>query len=479
MASAPTTGTSDFYFVGDGPNHVMQGYPLYAMTWAGYLTGTSNFNRGTFNIVISNLPPYTAVRWPDFQDNGDLGASIKTTYTTDDTLSGQWSPTTSEFELVTNSGGTTTPGTYNVTVTATMNLSAGGNVTHTITWPVTVDAVPSFPSGTPSSYPAIPNLATWQSNMTTYGAYWAGRQSNMGCADPMGYQSIQFYDGERVYFQIHDYDAANRLTSNPAQWITAAQACESSYLTTWVTPSNGRISAFSMFSEGLYQSWLRTGDASASAGVHSISDNAAGHSLIASQTAYINTSFVRENTYWTDVNRFATKIGTDSKSVQIAQTVAQSLGHISQIVDTQNAAHVEPFMMGLLADSLIEYYNDGHQTDTRIPTAIKKLADYLWANAWNTPEEAGAFYYDSYRYSIGMMNDGLSGGNELRGLNLLVAPMYAWLYTMTGNSTYQTEGDTIFSQGVTAPVGSTIGWSGKNFSQNYRWSFDYVTWRSP
>jgi hypothetical protein len=71
-----------------------------------------------------------------------------------------------------------------------------------------------------------------------------------------------------------------------------------------------------------------------------------------------------------------------------------------------------------------------------------------------------------------------SVASDLSSLNLLIAPIYAWLYQQTGQKQYQLEGDTIWNAGVTGPPGSGIGWSGKNFSQQYRWSFDYVKWRT-
>jgi hypothetical protein len=56
--------------------------------------------------------------------------------------------------------------------------------------------------------------------------------------------------------------------------------------------------------------------------------------------------------------------------------------------------------------------------------------------------------------------------------------MYAWLFQYTGDQIYQIEGDRIFNSGVEDNPGNGIGWSGKNFSQQYRWSFDFVKWRS-
>ena len=61
-------------------------------------------------------------------------------------------------------------------------------------------------------------------------------------------------------------------------------------------------------------------------------------------------------------------------------------------------------------------------------------------------------------------------------LNNLVAPAFAWYYNVTGNAepVYLTAGDEMFSHALD----TAISYNGKIFSQNYRWSFDYVRWRS-
>ena len=48
------------------------------------------------------------------------------------------------------------------------------------------------------------------------------------------------------------------------------------------------------------------------------------------------------------------------------------------------------------------------------------------------------------------------------------------VYLQTGDTVYRDRGDKAFAGGVR---GAWLG-GGKPFSQNYRWSFDYVTWRT-
>ena len=59
-------------------------------------------------------------------------------------------------------------------------------------------------------------------------------------------------------------------------------------------------------------------------------------------------------------------------------------------------------------------------------------------------------------------------------LTNLVAPAYAWYWRFSDDDKYRKEADEMFEHALD----TNIGYSGKIFSQNYRWSFDYVRWRS-
>src|SRR5262249_46422858 len=204
--------------------------------------------------------------------------------------------------------------------------------------------------------------------------------------------------------------------------------------------------------------------------------------LLAAKSAYAglgasatDARMIREIQYLITANRLDAKLGANTFTAA-AKAVDMTLGNIDQNVVSQNADYVQPFMLGLAAEALIKYYEDGHTSDIRIPIAVKHIADWLWTNAWNKTFITGyvgsqAFYYNNYYYRIGL------SGSDQRNINLLVCPMYAWLSQYTGDATYQNEGDQCWQAGVNFDPSSGINWSGKNFSQNYRWSFDFVTWR--
>ena len=468
LPPASTTGTFDYYFVPQGPHHVVQGYEVYTKIASTWISGVSKFKLGTYQIVIQNLPPHTAIHWPSQEYNG-LGQGIRSsTYTPNDTLR-EWAFGATQFEIVTNAGGVTPPGSYVINITATTQLvgSAAGPA-KTVPWTIAVDAPPAFPFGSPASYPAIPDLSKWETNMVTYGTgNWCHERTRTGEACAPGYEQCPwYYDGERVFYQIADY------TNHPDTWNSCALNAQRVYRDQYVLAqaAPGAIPGWRVFPEGIYMNYLRTGDPASKAAVHGLAVNSAFAFLWSA--GLVDAPRIREASYLVNANRLDTDLG-NGRDAKAKQAVAYLLGDIEQITVSGNAESNQPFMDGLAAEALIHYYEDGHQSDVRIPTAIKTLADWMWTNAWIPGDGTnGYFYYNSYQYGIGMPSDGGS-----RNLNLLIAPMYAWLYKMTGNTKYQIEGDAIWSAGVEFDPAGTLGWSGKNFSQQYRWSFDFVNWR--
>src|SRR5262249_25347214 len=118
-----------------------------------------------------------------------------------------------------------------------------------------------------------------------------------------------------------------------------------------------------------------------------------------------------------------------------------------------------PFMVALTAHALIRDWE--HTADNRMIPVLTLAADWLWANAWLRTERA--MWYEASRPAVAAPD-----------LNLLIAPMYAFLYRQTGNPRYRDQGDALFAAGV------DLAWLAgpKQFNQNYWWSFDYVKWRS-
>jgi len=148
----------------------------------------------------------------------------------------------------------------------------------------------------------------------------------------------------------------------------------------------------------------------------------------------------------------------------LADMINQALGHIDQWFISKTAAYTRPFMVGITAQALIQAYNVTQ--DSRIPTAVKTALDGIYPSMWLT--SCQCFKYTNIVTTTG-------GMDPAPDLNLLIAPAYAWMYYMTGDTKYRDIGDQIFAGGVN----NAQNWLylGKQFDQNYWWSPAYVTWR--
>ncbi len=466
-ASALGTGTQDFLLSMAGPHGVIQGYPLIVTIYSGAIAGTRYSN--DWRLVLSGLPANSQAHWPDQQDNRLGQGRIKTTKATNDTLM-LYGPSYTQFEILTNVGGITPAGSYTLTLTATATPTNSGPVTHRYTWAMNVAAVPSFPFGRQTKHPALGHVATWATAMTTYGRKW--------CTDPApppNEQGVWYYDGMNTFFQIADY------TRSTSPWVACANVVRTQYRDNFVIRKNGRIPGYEVFPHGLYRDCTVNSNATSCTALHDLAANANGASMFAGGIPYADATNIREGSYMLGAKRLDYDAGGGTTLAQVRQMVAYCVGIVDQVVNTTTNFE-EPFMDGLAAQALIEYYEDpktGNRADVRVPVAIQALADHLWNFDWFAwAGSNGYFLYNVQNNSRGVPNAGCGPGCDMQALNLLIAPLYGWLYQNTGLQQYQLEGDTIWDAGVNDPVGGGIGWSGKNFSQQFRWSFDYVTWRS-
>ena len=94
---------------------------------------------------------------------------------------------------------------------------------------------PSAPASPPviNTMPAIPNLADWQSHMTTYGQQVCNYLDTPGLTFDQRFSWI-YYDQIRVMYQISDYIPASSSTWNACA-IKARGVCRDEY----VIPNNG------------------------------------------------------------------------------------------------------------------------------------------------------------------------------------------------------------------------------------------------
>ena len=121
------------------------------------------------------------------------------------------------------------------------------------------------------------------------------------------------------------------------------------------------------------------------------------------------------------------------------------------------------YMTGLMHDIMIKYYTYV-QADARIPPALKKSLDWMWATQWIV--SAQAFKYLSDPTSTG-------GPDPAPDLNLLIVTGYGWYYQYSRDASYKTEADAIFAGGVNGADISLY----KQFNQNYTSAYRYLFYR--
>ena len=491
--TAPPPGAFTYKVVPIGPTYVTQGYGMYFQIRLVRLTGT--YSARSLKMVLSGLPEFTSVRWSDAQIWRADPDDITTARVPNDTVS-IYAFNNKEPYIETNVGGTTPPGNYEIKIT----VSGKGGQTEVVSWPLHV--VPSsapfsgvaFRYGRPSSYPPIPNVSTYLSSANTYGMQNCAqdqdrssrtiRPNDLSYLTPVGPSTTYgswFYDGVMVYYNIED------LLKNGKNWAQCRNNVKQVYRDNYALVKP--IQTFMMFSEGYYTDYLKTSDPADLELINKFNNETYSPyhgvyvdvSYLQREVAYV----LRNQVHGAALKQNVTAIG---QSPEFMREYAKDhvLGMIDQICLSRNAQYWENFMAGLQADALIQYYTLIGK-DPRIPPALGCLADYLYQNQWQAIN-AGSFPYDKFQWHV---NENYANGATscMNTLNNLISPLYAWLFMVTGDSTYQAEGDAIFSHGVVFDCGPLpsgpaayltfpFGSDGKNFSQQYYLGPRYVEWRS-
>ncbi|MDP6361326.1 MAG: hypothetical protein QF473_39810, partial [Planctomycetota bacterium] len=322
---------------------------------------------------------------------------------------------------------------------------------------IVLPAPQPLPKRTIEHNPPIPLIDRWEKQMVSFGEKHADPKTI--AKKGLWEGNVWYYDGERVYYQIADY------TGDPS-WLAAASSIENVYRDGYVLKHKGRIPGWRIFSHGLLEDYRHTKDEESKRAALLLANNAAytrrGGGVLAALS--------RETAYSLNAYLIAQEFGAPVHD-KYEHAVDYALGHMDQwfvsksFLRNYSNGSMPPFMVGLTSEALIHHY---HRTkDPRIPHTIKTAMDWLWENAWI--ESSQSFYYrnsDPY-------NPKSKPEKGAPDLNLLIAPAFAWLYRLTGDAIYQKRGDQIFEGGV---KGAWLD-GGKQFSQVYRWSFDYVQWR--
>jgi hypothetical protein len=293
----------------------------------------------------------------------------------------------------------------------------------------------------------IPEMKAWEENMKTFGMKHTNERTFSILDEPGPERYVWYYDGPRVLYQIADY-------TGDTTWKDHAEKVQMIYRE-YIYALNGKVPGWRIFPHGLSLHYKVTGDGKSKEAAVLLSERSA----FASAGGGPDERLSRETAYCINAYITAEALGQPTHP-KLEQALEFALGHIEQWFVQNTSENWAPFMFGLTCEALISYYSEVKK-DPRILPAIKLGLDECWERAWK--EDKQAFFYRA---------DNPAGAAP--DLNLLVAPAYAWVYLLTGDTTYRDRGDKIFAGGVR---GANLN-GGKQFSQNYRWSFNYVKWRT-
>jgi hypothetical protein len=338
------------------------------------------------------------------------------------------------------------------------------------------------PTPTPTPTPAagregevrpIPELARWEAQMVTYGRKHCEEYDRSLTPDQK--LGNTYYDAMRVFYQIADY-------TGDAFWNDCALKARAVYRDYYIARNNAVIPGYWHFTTGLRMDAERRGDARSKAAAIDLSRKAA-YAPDTTPLAWTATAYRSREVAYAMVSYLNAEQLGEPRRERLMAFGDQALAHVDQwfvsktfrapseinqlVPGAVGQYYIQPFMVALTSESLIRYWEATR--DPRVLPAVKTAIDWLWAKAWVPGNQA--FWYQNWVSDPRQTFRAEPGAPDL---NLLIAPAFAWVYTMTGDTTYRDRGDQIFAGGVR---GAWLG-GGKQFNQNYMLSFNYVALRS-
>jgi hypothetical protein len=355
----------------------------------------------------------------------------------------------------------TVPGRYSVSFTLETN---GKRQTGTYEFKVLPPA--TAPPRPKLADKPIPGLKTWEKQMVELGQKWCTYrdQQNMNgnFVDNWGWTGdAWFYDGGRTFENIDSYTAAAGHPNHP-YWQHCAINLLDPYAN-WQVANNGNMAGFSTFTYGMGMNYLRTHADVMRKGISMLATVGPQHVGVGN----VDPWGIRENSYRSNAWMTDEMLGAPRWPL-LQRNIDKIIGNLNMYARGQGGA-IHPFMMGIGMETLIHWYEltaaAGHP-DYRVIPAIKEGLDGVWKYSWMPKEHM--LDYNRYRIPPNP-NVGYTA------LNNLVSVAYAWYWLQTGDEEQRERGDQLFEHAFDSP--GDFAWSGKQFSQEFEFSFDFVRFR--
>jgi len=458
-----------------GPMNVYAGSDLYFGIQIAQLAGAHNnfyihnykgYNNGSDGVVRAvgaargKNPETISVHFSCFESNPNNDDSYDQYHNLQNNMGECWSGYYYETSVRVRTSRNTAPGNYSVLVT----LDDNGQNISTLYYFAVLPA-PGPPAPRNSYPPPIPGKSTWESYMTLLGHTWCDNLNNGSSRDSLNAQGnfltgwgweqdAWYYDGGRVYQEIESY-------TNDPSWDHCALTLLDPYRQ-WILANNAAMPLHSIFAYGMEMNYWRTGDTTNSDALQYLATKNGG----ANYGGWVDPFWIRETAYMADV-RIANELITSQRDRLLAKNIDKLLGDLD-VVYMGRLGPEHPFMVGLALETAIHYYDmtvaENHP-DYRVPPMVKRAIDSLWRDYYVPSTHAFRFT----RWDMPTIDNWMV-------LNNLVAPAYAWYWNLTGDPLSLSRGDDLFQHEFDVP--GDVTWSGKQFSQTYKWSFDFVRWRS-
>jgi Ca2+-binding RTX toxin-like protein len=308
-------------------------------------------------------------------------------------------------------------------------------------------------------------FATYVTQFDTYAdQHWASTGADWAASN--------YYDRAKIYYEWW-------AATGDSSYLDRANALAVNYRVNYLEASNYGTSAHWSQIGGVALHYLVTGDQASLKAVGSVADSFTLPYYMAN-LGRTDVSAEMDNRVQARVLEsllYAWKLGAPSDvpgrdwgallhTALDAILSSQSADGAYHFLQPRQLGYNKPFMVGLLNDALIKYYETFDQ-DPRIIQAVKKSLDFMWANNWVSSAKA-------FEYIDGVV-PGEGDTTPAPDLNNLIVNGFGFIYKVTGDATYKTRGDLVFEGAVES------AWldGSKQFNQQYASSYKYIAYTHP
>ncbi len=467
-----TAGSPNMLFYTSGPTTVYTGHDtyfsvtpilvsgpvnhLYIQNTGGYNNDTDGVVKSVTNDGVTKIGIHYSCQWanPTGLDSAEQMYSAATK------LGCCWTGNNQTYHSVRlRVSADTTPGPRLVALTLISN-----GQTYVVKYSINVAQTPTSFKVAPKTTTPIPGLSTWETQMDTLGRKWCAyrdTQDAKGYFEGWGVQTeAWFYDGGRVFQQIDDYKANVLNQPDHAYWQHCAQAILNPYAY-YLNANKGSMAGYSIFPYGMTMNYWRTHDVAMLDAVNTLATVGPQYRV----TGSVDPNGMRENAYRANMWMANSQLGAAQWPL-LQRNIDKLIGNLIMGAEGTGAvgAAVHPFMVGLAVETLSRWYAfsvAAGKPDYRVVPVVKAALDTLWNTNWLP---SGWFNYNRYTLPVSTTDQSL--------LNNLNAQGYAWLWYMTGDTTERQHAYDLFSNAFHPASG--FSWDGKEFSQEFEFSFDTV-----